>query len=609
VIRSVRGLRRSSRERPMGSPDPSGSKPGKLRLVLLRHLPFITFMAGFGLYCLFLQFEMSDALQRLYLTRIFFQVAVAALLIAAMKNVLGVRTLGLFAPAIVALAFLATGLILGLALLAVTLGTVLLTRASLVRERVQEAHRVAILVTIVSITIASIAVLGLQYQMHQLFFAVLFPVLIIGWIGERYVERVDRVGWEDPTKELLWTVAAIVISFLVIIQDPLINIVMFNPIAWFLLVFLNWLLGTRVRFRLSERFRFGGVRKFFLADNAVQGDFGDDVLTMTVRNREFVGKYNPAGLLALLTKDAVKGLLLPLGVPMAATYLILRERSDLEKFKEWMKDHDTFALKPSSSYGGEGILLVKGKQGDLYNTNMGKMSASQIEALAFQILEGQFHGGQNDTAVVEELLIQDELVHDIVPMGLADIRVISFLGYPVMAMMRIPTVASGGKANIHLGAVAAGVRISTGVIFHSVWAGLPSPEHPDTGAALLGRQVPKWDEILEVAAEAQRLAGIGYAGVDIAIDAKRGPVVMEVNRRPGLEIQNANAAGLLRRLRTIERLPPHDLPVEERIRIVQKLDRENWGIQTGKPSTVLDSHEEPPSSSQGFEGHKTGTTV
>jgi alpha-L-glutamate ligase-like protein len=384
---------------------------------------------------------------------------------------------------------------------------------------------------------------------------------------------------------------------------------MFNPVFWFLLVFLNWLLGTRVRFRLSERFRFGGVRRYFLADNAVQGDFGDDVLTMTVRNREFVGKYNPPGLLAMLTKDTVKGLLLPLGVPMAATYLILRERSDLGKFKDWMKQHEVFALKPSSSYGGEGILLVTGKQGDLYRTNMGSISASQIETLAFSILEGQFHGGQKDTAVVEELLVQDEALQDIVPMGLADIRVISFLGYPVMAMMRIPTVASGGKANIHLGAVADGVRISTGIIFHSVWAGLPSPEHPDTGAPLLGRQIPLWDEILEVAAEAQRLAGIGYAGVDIALDAKRGPVVMEVNRRPGLEIQNANAAGLLRRLRMIEQLPQHDLPVEERLRIVHKLDRENWGIQTGKPSTTVVSSEETLTSLGDFEGHKTGTTV
>jgi alpha-L-glutamate ligase-like protein len=237
------------------------------------------------------------------------------------------------------------------------------------------------------------------------------------------------------------------------------------------------------------------------------------------------------------------------------------------------------------------------------------MSASQIETLAFSILEGQFHGGQKDTAVVEELLMQHESLRDIVPLGLADIRVISFLGYPVMAMMRIPTIASGGKANIHLGAVAAGVRISTGLIFHSVWAALPSPEHPDTEAPLLGRRIPLWDEILEVAAEAQQLAGIGYAGVDIALDSKRGPVVMEVNRRPGLEIQNANAAGLLRRLRMIEQLPRHELPVEERLKIVQKLDSENWGIQTGKSSTTLGPSEESLGSQEDFEGRKTGTTV
>jgi alpha-L-glutamate ligase-like protein len=274
-----------------------------------------------------------------------------------------------------------------------------------------------------------------------------------------------------------------------------------------------------------------------------------------------------------------------------------------------MKQHDAFALKPSSSYGGEGILLVNGRQGDVFHTSMGPMSSSQIETHAFSIVEGQFHGGEKDTAVVEELLTQDESLRDIVPHGLADIRVISLLGYPVMAMMRIPTIASGGKANIHLGAVAAGVRISTGVIFHSVWAGLPSPEHPDTGAPLLGKQIPSWDEILEVAAEAQRLTGIGYAGVDIALDSRRGAVVMEVNRRPGLEIQNANAAGLLRRLRMIEQLPHHELPVEDRIKIVQKLDGENWGIQTGKPPTTPGPNIEPSSSPEDFEGHKTGTTV
>lgn len=586
----------------------NSSQLGRNRIgsTLRRHAPFLAFMTGFLAYCLFFQFEMGPSLQRLFLTRIFFQVAIAALVIAAMRNVLGVRTLGLFAPAIVALAFLATGLPLGLGLLALALSAVLLTRASIIREKVQEAHRVAILVTIVSITIASIAVVGLESNQHELFFAVLFPVLIIGWIGERYVERVDRVGWEDPTRELLWTIGAIILSFFIIIQDPLVNFIMFNPISWFLLVLLNWLLGTRVRFRLSERFRFSGVRRYFLSDSPVEGNFANDVLTMTVRNREFVGKYNSPDVMALLTKDNAKAILMPQGIPVASTYMMLRERADLDRFRVWLDGHDTFALKPSSGYGGEGILLVRGRNGDLYNTNFGPMTKSQIQTHAFSIIEGQFHGGQEDTAVVEELLVQDDRLRSIVPLGLADIRVISFLGYPVMAMMRIPTKMSGGKANIHMGAVAAGVRISKGVIIHSVWTGLPSPEHPDTGAQLLGQQIPMWNDILEVASEAQRLTGIGYAGVDIALDKNKGPIVMEVNRRPGLEIQNANAAGLLRRLRIIENLPREELPVEERVKKAERLDSENWGITVPRPEV---QPVEASPSTEDFEGRSSGVTA
>ncbi len=564
----------------MDSPSVKRARPRTPRGKVRTHLPFLLFILVFGAYCLYLQFALATALERLFLTRIFFQVAVAALVIAAMRNVVGIRTLGLFAPAIIALAFLATGLPLGLALLGLILGVVVLTRGAIMREKVQEAHRVAILVTIVSITIASVAIIGLEFQQHQLFFAVLFPVLISGWIGERYVEQVDRVGWEDPTKELGWTIAAVIVSFIVIIQDPLINFVMFNPLTWLVLVLLNWLLGTRVRFRLTERFRFGGVRRYFLGDSPVEGDFADDVLTMTVRNREFVARYNPPGLMARLGKDEVKAVLLSLGVPIARTYLVLRERVDLDSFKGWLRDHDKFALKPSSSYGGEGILLVKGREGDTYNTSMGAMNAPAIVTHASSIIDGEFHGGRRDTAVVEELLVQHESLKDIVPMGLADFRVICLQGYPVMAMIRIPTEASGGKANIHMGAVAAGIRISNGALIHSVWRGGPQPFHPDTGEPLLDRQIPFWSDILEAAAEAQRLTGLGYAGVDVTLDAGRGPVIMEVNRRPGLEIQNANAAGLLRRLRIIEEMSGREEPVEERLNTVRKLDEDNWGIKT-----------------------------
>ena len=552
----------------------------KISASLRRRLPFAAFLLGFTLYCAYLQFQLYDALSRLFLVRIFFQVALAALVIATMRNVVGVRTLGMFAPAIIALAFLATGLPLGLALLGLILAIVLLTRGAVLRERIQESHRVAILVTMVGITISSIALIGLEFNLHELFFSVLFPVLITAWMGERYVEQVTRVGWEGPTKTLVWTMTAIVISFLLITQDPLVDFVMLNPLLWPVLILLNWFLGTHVRLRLSERFRFLGVRHYVLSSDPVRGDFSDDVLTMTVRNREFVAKYNPPDLMARLGKDEAKALLMPQGIPVARTYMIIREKGDLAFLKAWFKDHYQFALKPASGYGGEGILLVRGMKNGVYDTDTGLLEPATIEAHAARIVDGEFNGGQPDAALVEELLVQDEALRDLAPIGLADIRVICFRGYPVMAMVRIPTVASGGKANIHVGAVAAGISISTSTIIHSVWRGVPQPYHPDTGQLLLGRKLPFWDEILEVAAEAQRLTGLGFAGVDVALDARRGPVVMEVNRRPGLEIQNANGAGLLRRLKAIDALQTAQLPAETRIKIVKQLDSEGWGLRT-----------------------------
>jgi len=330
-----------------------------------------------------------------------------------------------------------------------------------------------------------------------------------------------------------------------------------------------------------------------MGDGPIRGDFGDDILTMNVRNREFVAKYNPSDTMARLGKDEAKRILIPLGIPMAKTYGILRTRADVAAMRPWMTSHDRFVLKPASGHGGEGILLVRRRAGAAYDTSMGSLTEAQVEVHAIAILAGEYGGDHQDAAVLEEFLEPHPALKELSPLGLADVRVISFRGYPVMAMMRIPTQASGGKANLHLGAVAAGVRLSTGTIVHCVWRGQPQPKHPDTDVVLLGKTVPSWDEILEIAAEAQRLSGLGFAGVDISLDARSGPVVMEVNRRPGLEIQNANAAGLLRRLRMIEALRDGNASIEERLLIVRQFDEDHWGLRPSRPAASASPASEP----------------
>jgi alpha-L-glutamate ligase-like protein len=122
-----------------------------------------------------------------------------------------------------------------------------------------------------------------------------------------------------------------------------------------------------------------------------------------------------------------------------------------------------------------------------------------------------------------------------------------------MAMVRLPTRASDGKANLHQGAVGAGVDISTGKTLNGVLGNLPVDEHPDTGALIAGLEIPSWDVILESSARGYEVTGLGYLGVDMVIDEDRGPLILEMNARPGLNIQIANGCGLKDRLMLIDR--------------------------------------------------------
>jgi glutathione synthase/RimK-type ligase-like ATP-grasp enzyme len=65
-------------------------------------------------------------------------------------------------------------------------------------------------------------------------------------------------------------------------------------------------------------------------------------------------------------------------------------------------------------------------------------------------------------------------------------------------------------------------------------------------------QVPYWQEILTIASQSFELTGLGYLGVDIVLDKQIGPLMLELNARPGLNIQIANREGLDLRLQKIK---------------------------------------------------------
>ena len=183
------------------------------------------------------------------------------------------------------------------------------------------------------------------------------------------------------------------------------------------------------------------------------------------------------------------------------------------------------------------------------------ISEGEIQHHLSNIVGGQYSlSGNRDKALIEYCVRFDPTFAEVSYQGVPDVRVVVYRGYPAMAMVRLPTRASDGKANLHQGAVGAGVDLASGETLTGVLDDHLVEEHPDTGALVAGLEIPQWDFILESSARGYEVTGLGYLGVDMVIDAERGPLILEMNARPGLNIQIANCTGLTNRIRRIEEI-------------------------------------------------------
>jgi alpha-L-glutamate ligase-like protein len=275
------------------------------------------------------------------------------------------------------------------------------------------------------------------------------------------------------------------------------------------------------------------------------------------RNADYVLRYNPRRFYPRVDDKLItKRLAIEAGLPVPELYAVVREEHEIQELHTRIKDREQFVVKPAHGSGGDGILVINGRRGDKYRRTNGQfMSREEFDHHLSNMLSGLFSlGGQPDHILVEYCVQFDPIFDNVSYKGVPDIRIIVFQGYPVMAMIRLPTRLSDGKANLHQGAIGVGIDIPTGLTRRGVWGNEPVKEHPDTEHTIVGLQIPRWDELLLIAARCYELSQLGYVGVDIVLDKNLGPLILELNARPGLAIQIANGNGLLHRLKNIEAL-------------------------------------------------------
>lgn len=281
------------------------------------------------------------------------------------------------------------------------------------------------------------------------------------------------------------------------------------------------------------------------------------ILGMNARNFIYIRKHNPPSAKRVAdNKVRTKQLLLKKHIPTSNLLSTFENYKSIRDFNWGLLPNEGFVVKPARGYGGGGILVFKKWDLEGGETTEGRsFTKKQLESHLFDLLDGAYSLQYlPDIAYIEEVIKPHSFFNKISPLGLPDIRVIVFNKVPVMAMMRVPTEESGWKANLHIGAVAVGLRLKSGAAFHAILKNKPIPTLPENRLKIENIKIPFWDEILLLAAKTQAISGLGYAGVDIVVDEKRGPLVLEINSRPGLSIQLANKTSLRTRLERLEGL-------------------------------------------------------
>ncbi|WP_462383199.1 alpha-L-glutamate ligase-like protein [Pseudomonas sp. Marseille-QA0892] len=279
------------------------------------------------------------------------------------------------------------------------------------------------------------------------------------------------------------------------------------------------------------------------------------IMGINRRNADYVLKYNRRHLYPIVDdKIITKQRAIDAGIQVPELYGIIETEKQIDRLDEIIGARNAFVIKPAQGAGGDGIVVIADRFEGRYKTVSGKLlSHEDLEHQISSILTGLYSlGGHRDRALIEYRVTPDPIFKSISYEGVPDIRIIVLMGYPVMGMLRLPTRQSHGKANLHQGAIGVGVDLPTGLTLKGSWLNDRIDKHPDTGNPVSGVQLPDWNGFMRLAASCYELCGLGYIGVDMVLDQDKGPLILELNARPGLNIQIANDCGLTRRTHAVE---------------------------------------------------------
>lgn len=485
-----------------------------------------------------------------------------ALLISIARNVVGISTFGVFMPMLVGAACRYTGLGVGLLAVAGVIALAILLRLPMRRLNLLQIPRISALVTIVTMLIVTVIALSYRQIGTGIGMLVLFPVIVLSFTAERISGALEQEAPAEVVKNAVSTTAMVILCYLIFSSRLLESVVLIFPEVLLGVLGLQIAVGRWTGIRVTEFIRFHRLIHSLRREQTAQAS--EMLLGINARNRELVQKLNPPELIATANdKILSKTLLAGAGVRVPKTLAIVQDVWDLQAVRRQLPHWFNFVVKPARGAKGQGIVVVHGRQGENFCLAGNRtLTLEQLMAHMRTIIAGEFSvSGYRDEVLIESLIHPTAFYQELAPGGLCDIRVMLVNGELLAAMLRVPTAKSDGKANLHRGGIGLPIDLKTGITGPGYREGRQLSTG-ESGIEFSGRQIPQWDRIVELSRASQRAIPLGFVGVDIAEDAAEGPVVLEVNARPGLEIQNVHGKGFASRVEKLTEPATNDGPLE-----------------------------------------------
>lgn len=277
------------------------------------------------------------------------------------------------------------------------------------------------------------------------------------------------------------------------------------------------------------------------------------VLGMNERNLGYIRPFNsPTAKDIVDNKLLTKQVLEDSQIPTPTLLAHIDTPRELKAF-DWDSLPKSFVMKPVQGLEGAGIEIFynRDKQGNWIKSDGSKISVDRLKMMVLDIMDGKYSlHNQKDSVFFEERVKMHKAFKYYAYKGAPDVRIILFNNIPIMGYVRLPTRESQGKGNLAQGAIGAAIDMVTGTTTSAIIGkGTLIETIPGTKLSVSGLKIPYWNSLLKIAIQAQKATNLGYAAVDFLIDRERGPVIIELNARPGLSIQIANRDGLRWRLR------------------------------------------------------------